>query len=201
MRVTLSWWWANEVTCYNLPDAKLTPSRGASSSCSICLKTFSWTEKVLTLHCGHGYHGRCVMPWLTSHGRSTCPLCVRCVKLNEICKQVGDLEKWLSWWFTNGVVRVLFVKFWYTLVYKKPYAENFSTPKLLRNFICIPLIRAEGQTNTIFSFEFLTPYLCVPYSGSKHIQPNNIKESNNCPVTGNTAPIGVSCVPGFDLFS
>ena len=40
---------------------------------------------------------------------------------------------------------------------------------LLPNQICIPVIRAKGQTNNIFCFEFSTPSLCVPSSGSRNI--------------------------------
>ena len=38
----------------------------------------------------------------------------------------------------------------------------FNIVGWLPNQICIPIFRVEGQTNTIFSFEFPTPSLCVP---------------------------------------
>ena len=40
----------------------------------------------------------------------------------------------------------------------------FNIVVWLPNQICIPVFRVEGQTNTIFSFEFSTPYLCVSSS-------------------------------------
>ena len=89
-----------DFTCYNIPDAVVTLGRKSSlqnQSCAICLKTFSVVDKVLTLNCKHGFHGNCIMPWLTSNNsHTTCPLCARSVKLNEIRNYVTSSREGVS---------------------------------------------------------------------------------------------------------
>ena len=42
-------------------------------ACAICKDAVSIGETARKLPCGHGYHGDCIIPWLTS--RNSCPVC------------------------------------------------------------------------------------------------------------------------------
>ncbi|EQB62097.1 zinc finger protein [Vairimorpha apis BRL 01] len=44
-------------------------------SCSICYCLFVNSSRIITLKCGHCFHSKCVIPWISS--RETCPKC-RC---------------------------------------------------------------------------------------------------------------------------
>ena len=84
--ISLLLFW-KDFTCYSIPDAHVTwAGKGVTKteSCAICLKAFSLADKVLLLHCNHGFHGNCIMRWLMASSGHTCPLCSRTVKLLEI---------------------------------------------------------------------------------------------------------------------
>jgi hypothetical protein len=44
-------------------------------SCAICLEDVEVDDRIAGLECGHGFHQRCIMKWLTSPGAFGCPLC------------------------------------------------------------------------------------------------------------------------------
>lgn len=44
-------------------------------SCSICYCLFNNCSRIITLKCGHCFHSKCVIPWIST--RETCPKC-RC---------------------------------------------------------------------------------------------------------------------------
>jgi len=51
-------------------------ARDASvDTCAICLEDVGADERIAGLECGHGFHQRCLMRWLTRPGASCCPLC------------------------------------------------------------------------------------------------------------------------------
>jgi len=51
-------------------------ARDASvDTCAICLEDVEADERIAGLECGHGFHQRCIMRWLTRPGASSCPLC------------------------------------------------------------------------------------------------------------------------------
>jgi len=47
----------------------------AVDTCAICLEDVEADERIAGLECGHGFHQRCMMRWLTRPGASGCPLC------------------------------------------------------------------------------------------------------------------------------
>lgn len=49
--------------------------------CPICLEQFEVEQAYLPLVCGHNFHSNCLDVWLSK--KSTCPLCVREVKLED----------------------------------------------------------------------------------------------------------------------
>ncbi|XP_009334906.1 E3 ubiquitin-protein ligase CIP8 [Pyrus x bretschneideri] len=55
-----------------LPSAKIA-SEDEAVVCAICKDMVNVGEISKKLPCGHGYHGDCIVPWLSS--RNTCPVC------------------------------------------------------------------------------------------------------------------------------
>ena len=93
------WFMWKDSTCYNIPDAQVTvggKNRSQNELCAICLKAFSLADKVLTLQCKHGFHGNCIMPWLTASSGHTCPLCARSIKLTEVWGRVNTTNEELG---------------------------------------------------------------------------------------------------------
>ena len=48
-------------------------------TCAICLAEWKLRESVTTLPCGHEFHHRCVVKWLTKN-QAKCPVCRRSVE-------------------------------------------------------------------------------------------------------------------------
>ncbi|XP_068313737.1 E3 ubiquitin-protein ligase CIP8-like [Pyrus communis] len=55
-----------------LPSVKIA-SEDEAVVCAICKDTVNVGDMSKKLPCGHGYHGDCIVPWLSS--RNTCPVC------------------------------------------------------------------------------------------------------------------------------
>ena len=55
-------------SCYDDDEDSMCPAE-----CAICLQSFACGITVTTLPCGHEYHTKCVIPWLTK--QCTCPEC------------------------------------------------------------------------------------------------------------------------------
>ncbi|CAN6682852.1 unnamed protein product [Malus baccata var. baccata] len=55
-----------------LPSVKIA-SEDEAVVCAICKDMVNVGEMSKKLPCGHGYHGDCIVPWLSS--RNTCPVC------------------------------------------------------------------------------------------------------------------------------
>ena len=51
-----------------------------NEKCSICLAKMQ--SRVIRLACSHTFHSHCIDAWLDRH--SSCPMCRRCVVINEI---------------------------------------------------------------------------------------------------------------------
>lgn len=45
-----------------------------TTSCSICIEEFEDGDRLKVLPCGHLYHTKCILPWLTKR-KNCCPLC------------------------------------------------------------------------------------------------------------------------------
>lgn len=45
-----------------------------NSSCPICLTNFEEKTKIKLLPCQHGFHSKCITPWIAEHSDS-CPIC------------------------------------------------------------------------------------------------------------------------------
>ena len=84
---------SRDITCYSISGAKWSrTNKSRNTFCAICLKVFSLADKILTLHCKHGFHGNCIMPWLTYNNKHTCPLCIRSIKLTKLCSSVNTVD-------------------------------------------------------------------------------------------------------------
>ncbi|XP_022665218.1 E3 ubiquitin-protein ligase RNF13-like [Varroa jacobsoni] len=59
--------------------------------CSICLDEYQEGDKLRVLPCLHGYHARCIDPWLTKN-RRVCPLCKRKIVLPGMPEDSSDDE-------------------------------------------------------------------------------------------------------------
>lgn len=59
--------------------------------CSICLDEYQEGEKLRILPCQHGYHAKCIDPWLTKN-RRVCPLCKRKIVLPGMAEDSSDDE-------------------------------------------------------------------------------------------------------------
>ncbi|KAL1524976.1 hypothetical protein AB1Y20_019852 [Prymnesium parvum] len=62
-------------------------SKQGDAECSLCMEPFSIGELVRTLPCEHGFHDKCIKPWLLEgqKGRRerNCPLCRTAVAFRE----------------------------------------------------------------------------------------------------------------------
>jgi len=52
-----------------------------NDSCAICLEDFQERTKLKLLACGHGYHSKCIAPWIAERS-DTCPVCRKTVTDN-----------------------------------------------------------------------------------------------------------------------
>eukprot|EP01084_Bolivina_argentea_P131897 232745_1 len=61
---------------------KLTLMNPHNDSCAICLEDFELNEELRLLPCNHGYHMKCIDPWL--HKQSElCPMCKQSIFINS----------------------------------------------------------------------------------------------------------------------
>lgn len=63
---------------------------GHYDTCAICLDEYAEGEKLRVLPCSHGYHVRCIDPWLTK-SRRICPVCKRKVRVAGM-SETSDTE-------------------------------------------------------------------------------------------------------------
>jgi hypothetical protein len=65
-------------------------------TCVICLDDFAEGEKLRILPCDHGYHSKCIDPWLCKNKR-ICPQCRKRVfdRRPESSGKEASLSKWL----------------------------------------------------------------------------------------------------------
>ncbi|OQR68600.1 E3 ubiquitin-protein ligase RNF13-like [Tropilaelaps mercedesae] len=77
----------------HLPIKKWTKSEEFRNyeACSICLDEYQEGEKLRVLPCHHGYHSKCIDPWLTKN-RRVCPLCKRKIVLPGMPEDSSDNE-------------------------------------------------------------------------------------------------------------
>jgi hypothetical protein len=48
---------------------------GDHGECAICKDDMMMNDTVITLHCGHSFHAKCIYSWFQDHGKRTCPMC------------------------------------------------------------------------------------------------------------------------------
>ena len=69
----------SQLPTYSYRDTGRTPTKTVdgsthdSTSCSICIESFTEAELVKILPCFHQFHSKCVDDWLLR--KSTCPVC------------------------------------------------------------------------------------------------------------------------------
>lgn len=73
-------------------------------TCAICLDEYVEGEKLRVLPCGHGYHLRCIDPWLTK-SRRICPVCkgkVRVAGMSDVSDTESESGQSRRGTFTNA---------------------------------------------------------------------------------------------------
>jgi len=90
--------------------------------CTICLD--DTTEDYMELQCGHGFHNRCLLAWLTHHG--TCPVCRTEVPV-PIIKEDADIDNG----FQPPKVNILMKAFYVTSLTLLVSCVNYYSLKLI----------------------------------------------------------------------
>lgn len=51
------------------------------SNCTVCMESFTFSERMVRLPCSHAFHKECIIRWMTMH--NSCPLCRSGINLSR----------------------------------------------------------------------------------------------------------------------
>ena len=67
-------------------------SKDYSIECRICYNEID--ELIYNTICCHTFHKKCIESWLKESTTKTCPVCKKCLKVEQVCKSDGTYQSY-----------------------------------------------------------------------------------------------------------